>query len=532
MRRIASIALPALAIERWGRFAEAPEAAVALVIEAAHGQLIHAVTPAAATRGAHPGMRLTDARALDPKLLAEPADPTGDAALLKRLARWAGRWSPLVEVDGEDGLRLDVSGVAHLFGGEEELARDIQARFAALGLTARIAVAPTATAAWALSRYRTPSPDVMPAKAGIHEHKGPKSRKLVIMDPSVRWGDGLERMLAPLPVAALRLDARSIQILERLGLKTIGQLAKVPRKSLQRRFRERDNPLNALDRALGLRDEPLTGERVDPPPRALAKLAEPTSHPEAASQALDRLVPELARQLQDQKLGARRLHLTGYRVDGSVAGAGVATAIPTRDPKHLMRLLADKAASLDPEFGFDAFVLTASWCEPLGAAQESLVDEPSGEAEVAKLVDRLSVKLGAERVRRPRPIASYLPERANGWRSAIEEKPSPQASPASGRGSMRPQHLLDRPEAIAVVYATPEGLPRRFMWRRLVHNIVKVEGPERIAPEWWRERSTARLRDYYRVEDNDGRRYWIFREGLAGDGRGGAPEWYLHGLFG
>jgi len=236
--------------------------------------------------------------------------------------------------------------------------------------------------------------------------------------------------------------------------------------------------------------------------------------------------------LQDQKLGARRLHLAGYRVDGSVAGAGVATAIPTRDPKHLMRLLADKAASLDPEFGFDAFVLTASWCEPLGAAQESLVDEPSGEAEVAKLVDRLSVKLGAERVRRPRPIASYLPERANGWRSAIEEKPSPQASPASGRGSIRPQHLLDRPEAIAVVYATPEGVPRRFMWRRLVHDIAKVEGPERIAPEWWRERSTARLRDYYRVEDNDGRRYWIFREGLAGDGRGGAPEWYLHGLFG
>jgi protein ImuB len=193
-----------------------------------------------------------------------------------------------------------------------------------------------------------------------------------------------------------------------------------------------------------------------------------------------------------------------------------------------MRLLIDKAASLDPEFGFDAFVLTASWCELLGAAQESLVEEPSGEAEVAKLVDRLSVKLGPERVRRPIRHESHLPERANGWRPALDgvETVAATATPP------RPQRLLDRPEAIAVVYATPEGLPRRFVWRRLVHDIARVEGPERIAPEWWRERSTARLRDYYRVEDNDGRRYWIFREGLVGDGRGGVPEWYIHGLFG
>ena len=496
--------MPFLAIERWRKATSAPpKTAVALVIEAAHGQLIHAVTPAAAERGARPGMRLTDARALDPKLQAEPADPAGDAALLKRLARWAGRWSPLVEIDGDDGLRLDVSGVAHLFGGEEALAADMEARFACLGLTARVAIAPTAAAAWALARF----------------------------DPTIVGEVQLATMLAPLPVAALRLDARSVQILERLGLKTIGQLADVPRKSLQRRFREADNPLNALDRALGRRDEPLTGERVEPAPRALVKLAEPATHPEAPAQALERLVPELARQLEARRFGARRLHLAGYRVDGSVAGTGVATAIPSREPKHLHRLLADKAASLDPEFGFDAFALTASWCEPLDGRQESLVEEPEATSEVAKLVDRLSVKLGPERVRRPCPIESHVPERANGWVSAISTPPPPTPSP-KGEGEKRPGHLLDRPEAIAVVYATPEGLPRRFVWRRQVHDIARVEGPERIAPEWWRERSTARLRDYYRVEDNDGRRYWIFREGVMGDGRGGAPEWYLHGLFG
>jgi len=508
--------------------------------------------------GARPGMRLTDARALDPTLLAEPADPTGDAALLKRLARWAGRWSPLVEVDpstargtgGEDGLRLDVSGVAHLFGGEERLAADMERSFAGLGLTARIAIAPTAAAAWALARYAPPPWGEVSSRSG----DGGGLRAFVpFPPPACGWhppaGGELFAALAPLPVAALRLEARSVQILERLGLKTIGQLARVSRKSLQRRFREADNPLHALDRALGRRPEPLTAAPYAPSPRALARLAEPATHPEAAGQALERLVPDLARQLAQRRLGVRRLHLAGYRVDGSIAGSGVATAIPSRDPAHLHRLLKDKAAALDPGFGFDAFALTASWCEPLGAAQDSLVEEPDGVGEVAKLVDRLSVKLGAERVRRPVAVESHVPERASGWVAAVEV-PLPLAGgvrggpvpivrhalpPAPSRkreGEKRPHHLLDHPEAIAVVYATPEGLPRRFVWRRLVHDIARVEGPERIAPEWWRERSSARLRDYYRVEDEAGRRYWIYREGVINDGRGGAPLWFLHGLFG
>jgi protein ImuB len=526
MRRIASIGLPRLAIERWRTASAAPpDTPVALVVEAAHGQLIHAVTAAAAAGGAQPGMRLTDARALTPSLLAEPADPAGDAALLKRLARWAARWSPVVEVDGEDGLRLDTSGTAHLFGGEAGLAGDIEQRFAELGLTARVAIAPTAAAAWGLARFA----------------------------PALVAEEELADALAPLPVAALRLAARPVQILERLGLKTIGQLAGVPRKSLQRRFREAENPLHALDRALGRRDEPLTAAPHAPPPRAIARLAEPAVHGEAAAQALERLVPALAGQLEERKLGVRRLHLAGYRVDGSVAGTGVATAIPSRDPAHLHRLLKDKAAELDPGFGFDGFVLTASWCEPLGAAQDSLVEEPDGAGEVAQLVDRLSVRLGAEAVRRPAPVESHVPERASGWVEAVNPPrngegdhaqhggeggvrvfnppPPPSAVPLPVPGRIRPHHLLDRPEAIAVVYATPEGLPRRFVWRRAVHDIARVEGPERIAPEWWRERSSARLRDYYRVEDQAGRRYWIYREGVIGDGRGGVPEWYLHGLF-
>lgn len=442
------------------------------------------------------GARLTDARALDPGLVAEPADPEGDAELVRRLARWAQRWSPLVEVDGSDGLRFDVTGVAHLFGGEEALAEDVRARFAAMGLTARIAVAPTAAAAWAFSHF---------------------------------GGDAL----APLPVAALRLEAETVRTLERLGLKTIGALTSLPRLALARRFRGAENVVDALDRMLGRKAEPLTGLAETPPPRALLKLEEPATHPETATQALDRLIPTLVDELEQRRLGARRLSLHGFRVDGSVASASVATAIASREPRHLQRLLADKAMALDPGFGFDAFTLVADWSEDLDAAQQSLVEEPSGERDLARLVDRLSVKLGPSAVRRPVTFESHLPERASGWEVAVRfPSASEQGKSRAAAVKKRPHRLLDRPEAIDVIYATPEGLPRRFVWRRAVHDIARAEGPERIAPEWWRERSTARLRDYYRVEDQAGRRYWIFREGLAGDGRGGAPAWFIHGLFG
>jgi len=491
MRRIASIWLPHLAIEHWAKSADsAPDAPIVLTVEGTHGLLIHAVTPAAAERGARPGARLTDARALDPALVALPADPEGDVALVDRLAKWGGRWSPLVEVDGEDALRLDVTGVAHLFGGEERLIHDMRRCFERIGFTARIAIAPTAAAAWALSRF------------GGNE-------------------------LAPLPVSALRLDAETVRTLERLGLKTVGALMNMPRLALARRFRGAEDVVDALDRMTGRKPEPLTAVPADRPPRALLKLEEPATHPEAASQALEQLIPMLVDRLERRRLGARRLSLTGYRVDGSLAVASVATAIPSREPKHLQRLLADKAAALNPEFGFDAFALTAEWTEELGAAQDSLVEEPPGDRELARLVDRLTVKLGPTRVRRPQPQQSHLPERASGWVSALE-KPESINLP----NVRRPQRLLDRPEAIDVIYATPEGMPRRFVWRRAVHDIARVEGPERIAPEWWRQPSSARLRDYYRVEDATGRRYWIYREGLIGDGRGGLPNWYIHGLFG
>lgn len=469
-------------------------------MEGTHGPVIHAVTKAAVERGAQAGARLTDARALDPTLIAVAADPAGDAALVERLAKWAERWSPLVEVDGVDGLRLGITGVAHLFGGELALIRDVQRRFARMELTIRLATAPTAAAAWALA------------------HHG----------PCLCAADQIAAKLKPLHVSALRLDPETVRTLERLGLKTIGALLAVPRLALARRFRGAEDVVDALDRALGRKPETLTAAPTDPPPRAALRLEEPATHPEAASQALERLIPELVKELQHRHLGARRLSLAGFRVDGSVGVASVATAIPSREPKHLQRLLANKAAMLDPEFGFDAFALTAEWTEALDAAQDSLVEEPSGTRELARLVDRLTVKLGPRAVCRPQLFESHLPERASGWVAAVRF-----AALRSEKAKIdRPERLLDRAEAIDVIYATPEGMPRRFVWRRAVHDIARVEGPERIAPEWWRQPSSARLRDYYRVEDAEGRRYWIYREGLIGDGRGGLPAWFIHGLFG
>ena len=308
MRRIASIWLPYLPIERWIKSADsAPDAPVVLTVEGTHGLLIHAVTKAAAEGGARAGARLTDARALDPALIAVPADPAADAALVGRLAKWADRWSPLVEIDGPDGLRLDVTGVAHLFGDERGLMRDIQQCCARIGLTIRIAIAPTAAAAWALAHHA----------------------------PCTCTADQTEARLAPLHVSALRLEPDTVRMLERLGLKTIGTLMSLPRLALARRFTGAQDVIDALDRALGRKAEPLTATPTDPPPSAFLKLEEPATHSEAALQALGRLIPPLVRELERRRVGARRLSLTGYRIDGSTAAASAATAIPSREPKHL-----------------------------------------------------------------------------------------------------------------------------------------------------------------------------------------------------
>ena len=498
-----AIWLARLAIDRW-QLAEGPRGdPVALISESAHGPRITAINAAAREAGVRAGTSLTDARALCPELAVAPADPAGDIALLERLALWAQRWGPWSALDPPDGLLVDVSGVAHLFGGEAQLLADASERLAARGLTARLAVAPTAGAAWALAHY---GPERAVLEAG--------------------------GALAELPVVALRLDPATLLVLRRLGLKRIGDLSGVARDALARRFRSvrapAANPLVRLDQLTGKVPEPLLPVLAAPPPLVQRRLIEPIRHRALLDQVLGDLADDMVRVLEGQALGARRLELALWKVDGEVVQRRLELAAATRAADHITRLFADKLDDIDAGFGIELARLTASWCEPLALSQRDF--EAAAEAHgtsLAACIDRLSIRLGAGAVRRPEPVASHWPERAQRWLAPLEPARAAQESLTL---HARPLKLLDRPELIAVIHASPDGLPRRFRWRGALHEVTRAEGPERIAPEWWRERGSARLRDYYRVEDTAGRRYWIYRHGHAADGRGGVPEWYLQGL--
>ncbi|WP_420562221.1 Y-family DNA polymerase [Thalassobaculum sp.] len=511
-RRIVSIFLPQFPIQRWRRNRNAgleaeAEPALVLLRDGRHGPVIHDLTDAAAGHGLAAGMGISDARTLLPTVQVEQAALEADQAELVRLARWALRWCPWTRPDGADGLLLDTTGSGHLWGGEAAMLGAMVAAFQKIGFSIRVAAAPTLGAAWALARHGATS-------------------------PAICAPDGVSRDLAGLPVAALRLDEETVTLLHRLGLKTIGALQAVSRTALVRRFRERApveaNPARRLDEAFGRLAEPLMPEMPPPAPRALRQLVEPILDVDNVTQVLANLLTDLTAELERRGQGTRRLRLTGYRVDGGTAAVEAAAAQATRDPEHLARLFRDRLEGLEAGFGFEVMTLDALVVEEMEDLQWDLSGGDSADLDLTRLVDRLTAKLGREAVLRPVEVAGHIPERASQLRPADLE--AAEVLPSGSDGKSRPVRLLRPPEAADVLYAVPDGPPARLVWRRQTHRVVRSEGPERIAPEWWRERSTTRLRDYYRVEDAEGRRYWIYREGLPGDGRGGAPRWFVHGL--
>ncbi len=538
-RRILAIWLARLALDRWrlGAGDAADALPLALIAETAHGPRIAQANAAALEAGARVHMMLADARALCPEIATAPSDPAGDLAFLEKLAVWAQRWGPWSALDPPDGVIVDVTGAAHLFGGEAALLADARALLAARGLAARLAVAPTAGAAWALAHHGPqnailhflPS-SLRGGKAGEaiqSPTRGPGLLRCARNDEGEGWG-----VLDDLPIAALRLDGATVVLLRRLGLKRIGDIAGLGRDALARRFRTARapsaNPLVRLDQLLGRVPEPLLPVLAARPPLVQRRLAEPIRHRALLDRVVADLTEAMVRELEGQALGARRLELGLWKVDGEVLVRRLEMAAASRDGAHILRLFGRKLDDIDAGFGIELARLRAPWCEPLGLRQSDF--EAAAEAHgtsLAACIDRLSVRLGADAVRRPVPRASHLPERAQKWQP-------PLAPEGAGQGELafhaRPLKLLDRAEPIAVLYASPDGQPRRFRWRGRVHEVARAEGPERIAPEWWRERSSVRLRDYYRIEDEEGRRYWIYRAGIAGDGRGGAPEWFLQGL--
>lgn len=578
MKRFVSVWLPDWPIERLRRDEPSSVPAdrpLALVHAGPHGLAITAANASARAAGLGPGLSLADARAMYAGFLTRPAEPARDATALVGLAHWCARYGPSRNIDfdsaqatlrdtsgpveaGTHGLWIDITGVAHLFGGEAALLGDLTARLARLGITARSGLADTAAAAFALARYATDRTQPF-AIAGAGE-------------------TGVA--LAGLPVAALRLAPQTIALLHRLGLRRIGQLYDLPRAALARRLRpvgrsrapgrrksswshdaQAEAVLLRLDQALGLALEPRAG-LPEPADHAARKLfCVPLATAEAISAAIADLAALLCAALASAGLGARRFRLTLCRTDGSHAGAEIGTSRLCRDPGHIGRLFAERLGAIDAGFGIEAAVLGAGGVHPFCPSQIALgAATGSGPcSDVADLIDRLSNRLGEGAVLRLGVCASHVPERVAIRLPALEAGSSKQV-PDPPPGSMevpplppRPLFLLPSPEPIAAIAEIPDGPPLHFTWRRVRRRVVASEGPERIAPEWWRTHTgpgphaaaapgigrtragqkLPRTRDYYRVEDTEGTRYWVFRDGLFGDDEGVAspPAWFMHGLF-
>jgi len=491
-----------------------------MVTEARGQAVLAAINRAAEAGGLVPGLPLADARALVPTLRTAAADPAGDRRALGALAVWCGRYTPWTAPDGGDGLWLEITGAAHLFGGEAALLADLSAGLAAFGYAHRLGAADTLGAAWAVARFAQP-----------------------LRDPIASVPAGLAattQALMPLSVAALRIGAETAEGLFRLGLRRIGQLTGQPRAPLARRFGA--GLLERLDQALGHDHETITPCR--PPARYQSRLAfaEPLIHRDGVIAALDRLLAVLCRQLATADVGARRLRFSGYRVGGDVAEIIIGTGRAVRDAAHLKRLFAEKLERFDPGFGIDLLVLAALETDPLAPAQAALSpdrvpSDMSSEQALAYLLDRLVNRLGPECVMRLMPAPRHPPEHAQyalagptGGGGALPGEPSPHRPIAA-----RPLQLLAQPEPIEAMAPVPDRPPVMFRWRRRQHRVALADGPERIAPEWWLEdpaemfSDRMRLRDYYRVEDTEGGRFWLFRAGLYRPDR--PPRWYMHGIF-
>jgi protein ImuB len=563
MKRVISLWFPKLSADRMARRHKDWLAKTAALIGFHQGgPRIVAVNEHARAAGIRAGQRLADARTLVPDLTTAHAEPEADLKLLETLAGWCERYTPWVAIDplggalidsgvemdeaaqgvdrmatatfgGDGGLMLDVTGCGHLFGpgieGERALLADLTARLARHGFTTRAAMADTAGAAWALARFAERQKDLLAPVAG---HRA---------------------LLSALPIEALRLDSTTAETLRRLGLRQIGDLLPLPRAPLAQRFG--DLLVRRLDQALGSAAETIQPRLPAPAFRTRLAFAEPIGRAEDIAAATSRLLAALCGQFEKAGVGARRLELSLFRVDGSIERTAIGTGSPSRDNAHLMKLFQEPLARLDAGFGVELMMLSAAAVEPFDTRQVALAQAVGGEvmlarsdedaparnhdAEVVQLVDRLTQRLGTAHVVRLAPRASHLPERAV---IAL-----PVARPAVHAGlwakvaaykGPRPTRLLAQPEAIQTTAQLPDDPPRQFNWRGTLHRLKRVEGPERLVDEWWREsvptgevEKAPSGRDYYRVEDEDGQRFWLYRDGPTNTPAvPPASRWYVHGF--
>jgi protein ImuB len=471
---------------------------------------ITALNDAAARLRLKPGLALADARAMYPSLAVEHADPDADQRLLDAIADWCDRYTPLVGLAPPDGLAFDITGCAHLFGGERAFCRDLVTRLAAQGFATHVAAADTLGCAFAAAHFG--------------------DAEVCLVPP-----DEMRAMLAPLPLAALRLAPEIVDALAQVGLKHIGDVLERPRAPLTARFGVEF--IRRIDQALGHEDEPIKPRLPVPTALVERRFADPIALEADVLGTIDQLARDLDRLLERRGEGARLLQVALFRADGAVHRIELGTSAPVRDPARVRRLFADRLAvlgdSCDPGFGFDMLRLSALVTERLDPSQTSFAT-PDQNAELAHLIDRLGARFGLRRVTRLVPLDTHIPEFA----VAAVPAHAPQ-SPASGEGmpaydslvTARPIRLFDRPEHIDAIAEVPDGPPVRFRWRHVLHEVARSEGPERIAMEWWRdEHGNVLTRDYFRVESRQGTRAWLYREGLFGR-ETAQPRWFLHGLF-
>ncbi len=482
----------------------APDKALPLVfVERVKGAMrLSAISAQARIVGLAPGLTLADARARIPALKVVDHDPFADAAFLEQIADDCDRWTPLVALDGQDGLVLDITGCTHLFGGEAMMRTRVMEHLKHHGLMLRAVVAGTPEAARALARC---------GKGGV-----------------VPFGREAE-YVAPLPISLLDLPEEAVTGLSRAGLKTIGDLARRPGTPLAARFGE--ELLTKLRRTLGHENVRIVPRRPLPACIAERRFAEPIGRNEDVAGALVMLIHDLSLMLEARGEGGRAFEASFFRTDGVVRRITVETALPSRDPLSISRLFHEKldalADPLDPGFGFDLVRLAVLYAEAFAPVQVSLDGRANEEEEVSALIDRLTARLGRDRVLRFMMRDTHDPNRAA---SLVPAADPPSACPMLEEQLPRPLMMFAPPQPIEVLAEVPDGSPLRFRWRRVLHDVVHAEGPERIAAEWWRREKDAPTRDYYRVENRQGRRFWLFRAGLY-EREPATPRWFLHGLF-
>lgn len=491
-----------------GATEERPDAPLILVAKVRGALRLAAVSAQAQILGITPGQTLADVRALHPGLLVANMDEAANRHWLKGLAEHCTGWSPRATTVPPDGITLDIAGCEHLFGGEAGLVAQVEDAFATLGMTMRMAAASTAQGAQALARHAP----------------------LPISDEYAA--------LRALPVTALRLDEEATLGLQRAGLKRVGDVATRPAASIAARFGA--DSVTALRCLLGEEHVPIDPLVQSEPLHFECRFAEPVVLQASIAVCFLNLLREAARKLEERSLGGRRFVLTLFRSDGARHRLAIETGLPTRDPAPVLRLFDERIAALadplDPGFGYDRITLFLPVTEPLVASQPMLDGSEKDEAALADLIDRLSTRLGSASLCRLMPQDSHIPEQAQLALPAIHARePARWPMPPEGEPPMRPLFLFDPPQQVEVIAEVPDGPPHRFRWKRKLHEVRLYEGPERIASEWWRRKGGEAsgqggvTRDYYRIEDARGRRYWIFRHGLYTERPD--PNWYLHGLF-